>query len=803
MRVWRWIGRRWIGVGSLMAVMSLGVAALPGLASADSLSALRDRDVLVPGEAGTFPPSAHSTDQIPLYSGLTPLSGNVTANDVKRYFKADRLGSTSGTLEAVPESGLKILRDSYGVPHIFGQTRAVAEFGAGWVSAEDRGLVMETIRGAGRIAALDVPGLDAFSVAGNLQQFDPTSSTEEFLTDELQLGQQYGPQGKQVLADAQSYVTGINAYYKQTHNSAAPWTVNDVAAATALIGAVFGRGGGNQAQDSAILADLEQRLGASAGSQVFTDLREAQDPETPTTIHQHYTYEPVPNGPTPGSAVIDAGSLESVSPLTPRLHMSNALLLGPNRTSRGTSVAVMGPQVGYYYPEILLEMDIHGGGLDARGAAFPGTSLYVELGRGPNFAWSATSSGSENVDQFVEQLCNPDGSPPTRQSTHYLFRGKCRPMSTVDAGYLHPGGGAPGGEVVFHRTIHGPVSGTCTIKGVPYAISTQRSTYGRDVVSVLGFEQLNDGSVHNPQSFLRAASDIEFTFNWFYADANHVAYFSSGRLPIRAPQTNPTLPTIGTGHYDWRGFLPADAHPQAVNPPGEELINWNNQPAPGWGAASDNWGEGPIDHVLLLSNPLTGDKNHAWNLVGAMNQAATQDPRAVLVWPVIEQVLASGPAPNPAAKQAADLVTQWVQAGGHLLDTTGDGKVDLPGAAILDQAWAKIVNAVLSPVLGNLVSEIPTDGMSAVDKDLRTILGQPVRGRYSRVYCGNGSLETCRASLWTAIEQTVQALTAAQGTNEDAWRLADQRIVFQPGLLPETMPYTNRPTFQQVVSFRR
>ena len=112
------------------------------------------------------------------------------------------------------------------------------------------------------------------------------------------------------------------------------------------------------------------------------------------------------------------------------------------------------------------------------------------------------------------------------------------------------------------------------------------------------------------------------------------------------------------------------------------------------------------------------------------------------------------------------------------------------------------MDAVLSPVLGTLVSEIPTDGdMSYVDKDLRTILGEPVTGRYSQSYCGAGDLVACRASLWEALQQAANALAAAQGPDPNVWRLADQPITFIPGVLPNTMPYTNRPTFQQVVSF--
>ena len=786
----------------LCAVLGLvGSAVLPVSHAGAAVPAMHDRDVLPPGQGGDIPTNQYSTDQIPLYSGLTPLAGNVTPNDIQTYFKDDPIGSTDGKPEYVPIAGLRILRDSYDVPHIFGQTRAATEFGAGWVAAEDRGFILQAIRGPGAVAALDVPGIDALGLATSLQQFDESAATKKFLASELNIAGSYGAIGRQTLADLKAYVQGINSYYRYSHSTNTPWTANDVVGAAALIGAVFGRGGGDQVNDSAILAALQDKLGTTQGMKVFTDLRNQQNPNTPTTLQTRFTYLPLPTGPTPGSAVIDAASVKAVNPLTPRRHMSNALLVSPTRSVNGNAVAVMGPQVGYYYPEILMEMDIHGGGLNARGATFPGTSLYVEIGRGPNYAWTATSSDSENVDQFLEKLCNPDGSAATRSSTHYYYQGHCIPEKTFDAGYLHPGGGKPGGEIIIHETVNGPISGTCTVHGVPYAIATKRSTYGRDVASALGFEQLNNGSVHSAQSFISAVSHIEFTFNWFYTDAQHIALYSSGRLPARAPGVNPTLPTYGNGNYQWRGFLSTAAHPHAIAPATGQLVNWNNQPALGWGASSDNWNEGPIDHVLLLSNPIPAKDNTPATLASAMNQGADQDPRGVLVWPTIDKLLSSGPAPDPRAAQAADLVSQWVKAGGYLLDTTGDGKVDMPGAAILDAAWSGLVKADLSPVVGDIWQSIPSDGMSYLDQDLRTLMGAHLAYRYSRIYCGNGELGACRASLWAAIDQAAAHLAATQGANPTSWRLADQPITFTPGVLPNTMPYTNRPTFQQVVSY--
>jgi acyl-homoserine lactone acylase PvdQ len=806
----------------VVAVTALVLASCSSTSSGSTLAL----NVLPPGQAGGLPPSANSTDQMKLYDGLTPLGGNVSEADLQRYFKSEQfgLGSESGRTEPTPMPGLRIVRDSYDVPHVYGQTRAEVEFGAGWVTAEDRGLFLEAVRGPARVAALDVPGLDAFSLATSSRKFVPSAQTEQYLTQEQSVIADAGPKGRQVLADVDAYVAGINAYYRQTHNSAAPWTRNDVLATASLIGAVFGKGGGNEVASSELLSNLEARLGPQQGMATWRDLREAQDPEAPTTITQPFNYEPVPTGPTPGSLVADAGSVVEAPTSVTTFHMSNALLVGASKSATGHPIAVMGPQVGYYYPEFLMELDLHGGGIDARGAAFPGVSLYVLLGRGQHYAWSATSSSSDDIDQFLEQLCNPDGSPPTRASTYYMFDGQCRPMGVFQAGVLTGSTGAPDQPVSFRTTVHGPVSGTVTVGGRPYAITSERSTRGRDAMSALAFADLNTNSVHSASDFAHVMNQVEFTFNWFYVDSKDIAYFSSGRLPVRAPGVDPSLPTLGTGQYEWRGFLSEQQHPQAIDPPSGMLLNWNNKPAPGWGAADDNYSYGPIYRVQMFKGIKSSDNQPA-DVVSVMNRAATQDLRAVEIWPLIAKVLGSA-APDARTRQAALLVSAWAAKGGSRLDTTGDGKITDPGAAILDAAWDPLARAVLSPVLGPLVGSGPgtlpqmiapddpaNSGGSSyasgwygyVDKDLRTLLGEKVDGRYSRVYCGNGNLAACRASLWSVLQGAVDQLAATQGPDPTQWRAnADaERIVFSPGLLGSsaTMRWTNRPTFQQVVSF--
>ena len=783
-------------------------------------------NVLPPGEDGGFTIGVHSLDQLKLYDGLTPLRGNVTARDLTRYFKPEHLGMTGERTvrsEKTGRPGLRILRDRWDVPHVFGRTRTDVEFGAGWVSAEDRGFLMELLRGPGRISALDVPGLDAFSLVGSGRVVEPSAATESFLADQLQLARKAGPRGLQLVRDVDAYVAGINAYNRTHGVSTAKWTANDVIAIATLIGAVFGKGGGDEVRRSEFLSALEQRLGPAKGLQVWSDLRERLDPEAPITIAREFPYG-ARDGAVRPETVIDDGSFvpwaPAALPMRRPLHMSNAVLVAAKRSTNGHPLFVAGPQVGYYYPEILMELDLHGGGLDARGAAFPGVSMYVLLGRGPDFAWSATSANSDNVDEYVETLCGGD-------DVHYLYQGTCRAMDVFDAGTLlgKQGTGEPDRRLVFRIAAHGPVIGYATVGGKRVAISQARTTRGRELLAALPFQDLNDGRVRSAKSFIAAMAGQPFVFNWFYADSRDIAMFSSGLLPVRTAVYDTGLPIPGTGADDGNGYLPAAAHVQAIDPSSGAIVNWNNKPGAGFAAADDNWSYGSVQRVDLLNAGIAArQKQTLASVVSAMNQAATQDLRVVRVLPSIAAVLQGSTAPTPRAARMLELLEAWRANGGSRLDRDLDGKIDDPGAAIMDAAWPRIADAVLSPVLGPLVDRLaqlePRDdpanpGGSSyfsgwygyVDKDLRTLLAEsrgqpPPPGAFARRFCGGGDLAACRASLWGALDSAGAELEATQGPDPAAWRAdaTGERIRFA-GFMPNTMRWANRPTFQQVMTF--
>lgn len=790
--------------------IAAGLAALPAAAAAPRTDyASVALNVLPPGQSGDllFPPTA--SDQLKLYDGLTPRGGNVRAADLTRYFKPERFGVSGKVVRTErPRPGLRILRDQWDVPHVYGRTRTDVEFGAGYATAEDRFVLMELLRGPGRLAALDAPGLDPFALATSGRQFVPTQATEERVAQQLQLVRSAGRKGQQLYADVRSYVAGINAYYKKRNQGLRPWTTTDVIAVGSLLGANLGVGGGDETRRSMFFDALGRRVGAERAPALWDWLAQKQDAATPVSVDGRFAYD---SGPAlqSGNALLMDGSFEPAGSSPPAFHFanpvaaSNALLVSARRSATSHPLFVAGPQVGYTYPELLLELDLHGGGIDARGASFPGLSFYVLLGRGKDFAWSATSANSDIVDQYVETLCGGDDA-------HYMYKGECRAMTTFDAGVLKGTASEPDREIVFRETVHGPVLGYAKFEdGTRVAISTKRSTRGRELLSALAFQDLNTNRVHDPQSFFRAMNQLEFTFNWFYADNRDIAMFSSGRLPIRAPNVGSGLPTKGTGEYEWRGFLPLSRHVRGINPKSGVILNWNNKPGLGFSSSDDNWSFGPVQRVQLLRNAVAGQKMHTLaSLTGAMNRAATQDLRTVAVLPVLETYL-GGTAPSAFDNQLFSLMSDWLKNGASRIDQDLDGKIDDPGAAIMDAVWPRLADVLMRPTLGPLTDRLKA--LLAVDDFANPHGSSYFGGWYGYVvrdltastptFCGGGDPARCQASLWAAVDEAGSALAAAQGPDPTRWRAdaTGERITF--GFLPQTARWTNRPTFQQVISF--
>jgi acyl-homoserine lactone acylase PvdQ len=642
---------------------------------------------------------------------------------------------------------------------------------------------------------------------------------------------------------------------------------SDIVYIASLVGGIFGKGGGTESVNARWFQQLRNQYGDAGARAVFEDLRFRNDPEAPTTATTPFPYEGEPVDPSaPGAALpdldgesvpstgSDAGGSQLPVPLAAPLaqaapragvldgplgpidlglssggSMSNALLVGADRTATGSPLVLFGPQTGYFTPQLLTEISLRGPGIAARGVSFAGTQLIVELGHGVDYAWSATSASSDNVDTVVERLCSTDGGEVTLESDGYLVGSTCTPFDS----YVHEETAPPTAagqraallRLLVERTRHGIVQERTTVDGVPVAVVLERSTYGRELDSAVGFARINDPDVTtDARSFMQAFAGVDYTFNWFYADDTDIAYYGSGLLPVRAAGANPDLPRWGDPAFDWRGFLAEPDHARDVNPEQGYLSSWNNKQAPAFSAADGTWGYGPVYRSQLLdrrvqalldAGPVTRDR-----LVGVVQDAAVADLRAEVLLPLLLEVHGDDGSPGH------DLLASWA---GYREDRDRDGAyTDQAAVALFDEWWEpaadpslSVARTVLRSGLGDLVDELPKslddhprEGLGSswnnvawygyVSKELRTVLGEDVEAPFSRSYCG--SLEACRTALRASLAGAVErALAAQEATDVQALTYDKSGDFIRPvtaGLVgTRPLDWQNRPTFQQVVSF--
>ena len=882
----------------MIAVAAL--AALPAVAAAQAQpygtnDAGGFRNVLPPGQRGlvnagdlaanqaTDAQPPHFSDQQPLYDGLLGASARPGFGmaEVEQYFKDATFGVKDGEVESTitPRPGVTITRDAaYGVPHVYGETRDDVMFGAGYANAADRLFLMDILRHTGRAELSSFVGGSPSNRAMDHEQWQFAPYTEADLQAQIDAAPTlYGQDGVDVVNDLRSYTEGINAYINEARADPSmmpaeyaalgklpePWKMTDSVAEASLIGGIFGKGGGRELDSALAMQAFVKRFGRKSGRRAWADFRSKNDPEAPVTVRKRFPYM-TENAfskrglalPDPGS-VVEAGvaprpiSAKAIEPASDGFadigaylrealnspgHASNWLLIPERESSTGGPIGVLGPQVGYYVPQILMEIDLHGPGIDARGATFPGVGLYVLLGHGRDYAWSATTATSDNVDTVAEVLCRDD--------FHYLYKGECLPMEKLERENAWTPNGVddtpPGSETLTaYRTVHGIVFARGKVKGKDVAFVIARSTYFHEADSALFFRRMNDPEYMKDgyKAFLRATEAMNFLFNWSYLDSENIAYLQSGWMPQRAKGTSPDFPVLGTGQYDWKGYdpqthtadwLPQRRHPQAVDP--KYLLSWNNKQAPKWAAADDQWGYGPIYRVQLLERRVRkatkGKRKISLpKLVQAMEEPATEDIRAVKLLPLMLRGMG-----EPKGKLAAAVKTlrEWRAAGGHRRDLDGDDRYDHEAAVqLMDAWWPLLLKAQFRPKLGAAPFAAVEDMIGFgdpgrgnpsapafssgwygyVSKDLRAIFGaKPPKGAYSKRYCGGGSERKCRGVLRSTLKQALGvSATELYGFDEceddpdpECWDM--NRATSASGISLPPAPFQNRPTFQQTVS---
>ena len=361
-------------------------------------------------------------------------------------------------------------------------------------------------------------------------------------------------------------------------------------------------------------------------------------------------------------------------------------------------------------------------------------------------------------------------------------------MQYFNAGTLDPGT-AQARKVAFWTTINGPVLGYArTATGQRVALARKRTSFGKDALDLLFYYKLAHGEVHNIHQFFQAASLTPQTFNSLYIDDQNIGVYTSGLVPIQPSNVEQDLPVNGSGTEEWRGFVSAKNHPQGINPPSGEIINWNNRTEAGYEAPDDNWSLGAVQRVDLLIDALgDGSDLTPADIVGAMNKAATQDVREVTLEPTLSTLLHSGPAPNARDAEMLQLLDAWYQNGSNRLDRTdpgGYGNITDPGAAIMDAAFPLLAKAWASSVLGPVLSNDFANLVSIYDSPP----GEQYTGWH--IYMEKdlrddprpaGPGQVCGSLLWRRQPREVQG--AAVGCDGSGGERAAGPAGFQPGRL--------------------
>jgi len=476
------------------------------------------------------------------------------------------------------ERSVTVVRDRWGVPHIYAETTRDLFFAQGFVHAQDRLWQMELRRriSSGRLAEVFGPG------ALRRDIFSRTLGFQRGLDREWET---YDEHTRTVIS---AYAAGVNAFIAD-HLDRLPiefqlvgfepeaWTHLDV-----LTRAVAYNQGGNWPR-KILRARLVARLGAERARQLMPT-----DPDIPIDVPAGIDY-----GWLDGTAVAD--HLESlgypededlrrrgldVAPGAPWLgrpaEVAGDSVVGSNnwavdgfKAVDGTPLLASDPHLGIAHPSHWYEMHLVGPGEGDRhynviGCSTPGQPGVV-IGHNERIAWGLTNASADIQDIYIEQF---DATNPLRYRTPRGWE----PVTAIEEEFL-----VRGETQAQHRTIritrHGPI--------VHSAPDGQQGL-------ALRWTAYEPGAVFNQMLLVnRAQSWNEFTsalhtwsappMNFLYADVDgNIGHIAAGFFPRRRGGAS-LVPVPGwVDDYEWDGFAPFEHCPQTFNSP-EHFIATANQ----------------------------------------------------------------------------------------------------------------------------------------------------------------------------------------------------------------------------------
>ena len=420
---------------------------------------------------------------------------------------------------------VKIIRDDYGVPHIYGKTDADTVFGLLFAQAEDDFNRVEHnyIWATGRLA--EVEGEDAL--------FSDLRARLYMTTDEAKAAYEASPDWLKALCDA--YADGLN-FYLATHPEVKPKLLTRFEPWMPMF---FSEG--------SIGGDIEQ-IPLEGIRRFYGSSHQTEKHRLSVTDSQSHVDLREPRG-------------------------SNGFAIAGARTASGNAMLLINPHTSFYFRGEVHVVSEEG--LNAYGAVTWG-QFFVYQGFNENTGWMHTSTRLDFMDEFIEQVEERDGN------LMYRYGDAWRPVevSEVTLNYKD-------GEKLSQRTFpmyhthHGPVTHTIEGQWVTTKINwdpvnaLQQSFIRTKQTGHKGFREMMD---------IRTNSSN----NTVYADSEgNIAYYHGNFVPRRNPIYDFSRPVDGSNpDTDWQGVHTVDEIVTILNPENGWIQNCNSTPFTAAGAFS-------------------------------------------------------------------------------------------------------------------------------------------------------------------------------------------------------------------------
>ncbi|MHA2227010.1 MAG: penicillin acylase family protein [Candidatus Hodarchaeales archaeon] len=471
---------------------------------------------------------------------------------ILRYFLTKlskrRLPLIEGKLQL---SGLKdtveVIRDKWGIPHIYANNHYDLFYAQGFVHAQDRFWQMEIHRrlATGRLS----------EIFGEIA-IDTDRATRTF--GFARLGEEdWKNANKETIEVFQAYSDGINAFLRSPSSKLPveftlirlkpePWRPEDSMAYARLMFWKLS----HISYGEVIRAKVIETVGEEHAAELDIFYKDNNPVSLPKGIEVNILSKD-------RTKFLDSGK------------GSNAWAIAGWRTTSGANFLCNDMHLQLMLPAIWYENHLCGGDYNVTGATTPGAPL-VHVGHNDHIAWGMTLAYTDCEDLFIEKF-NPDNT------NQYEFQGEWLDADIIPELIKVKGKSEPIIENVFY-TKHGPI--ISDIIGNSQKRVALNSIALRPTKTIYGWQSLNIAKSWD--NFIVAIRLMDAThLNVAYADVNgNIGYWVSGKVPVRAKGKG-LVPVPGwTGEYEWIGEVPFEEMPHALNPEQGYIVTCNNQIVP-------------------------------------------------------------------------------------------------------------------------------------------------------------------------------------------------------------------------------